>query len=721
MASTQTIIINSDGSIKQRVLGEYINQGNDLVDTIYIGFVDDTIASSYVGTANFELPNGDTNTLVGTYVSGITLPNDTTNYKGYKIVLTQAQTIYNGQLKMSFVVTNGEEILYSYKTTFTINASVVAADEEKITLAQWNSLVDNLATYQVAYNEYNVRGYSSQEKANNDYSNLDTDQISIFSDGSNLYYFKGGEDELSATKIANYDDISKVSNALPITGGTMQGDIDMNAKSLTNVNKVNFAPSIDVGSIAELKSEVDGENIYLRLYSKNVNATALACEMSWLTDGGINFYKSISANKGVTNLPTPTNDSDAVNKEYVDNNVNGLNESINNLREVAEGKTKSIVFSYADVTISSSYFGTYRKFYKPNGTEITSWEEFCAYIGKNATTTSYTSNNSIFNSQDNYIDVSITDAKWFAFTSIGSSNYTIYALNSNNYDDFFSALKTGDILLITETDVPDRWFDKYATSPIRFWKMETSKVDITKYVLKSGDTMSGALKINEIDNTSGNALVRFKSTESKNVFGGSNFNCLLMGSGDRPYYSKDGSDFSGVELALKSDITSSSGGDTYYINMYFGSQLIGAASSAHFVMRHLSANDITKFKTRFAYAVGQITGASATLTYDEAIATFSVLYPNLDESGLRQVGGYVMLMHTVFGKEPRVILNSSQQDWYNMPIIQQNNLAYVIYTDTNSNSVLTADLFTYINDITNNASFGGISIGKDSDFGSEVD
>ena len=584
MASTQTIIINSDGSIKQRVLGEYINQGNDLVDTIYIGFVDDTIASSYVGTANFELPNGDTNTLVGTYVSGITLPNDTTNYKGYKIVLTQAQTIYNGQLKMSFVVTNGEEILYSYKTTFTINASVVAADEEKITLAQWNSLVNNLATYQVAYNEYNVRGYSSQEKATSDYENLDTDQISLFSDGSNLYYFKGGEDDLSATKIANYDDISKVSNALPITGGTMQGDIDINAKSLTNVNKVAFAPSIDLGTIAELKTEIDGENAYLKLYSKYINVSSLACQMNWLVDGGIEFYKSISANKGITNLPTPTNDSDAVNKEYVDDNF-----------------ATKVQLTSGQVVPMKSGAATY--------------------------------DSSGFNISQTYATKTYVNEKL--------SSVYVYKGSVASYSKLpTSGLTTGDVYNVEDTGMNYAWTGSK-------WDALGSTIDTSAFVLKAGDTMSGNLKVDEIDNTNGNALVRYKSTESKNVFGGSNYDCVLMGNGTRPYYSNNGSDFSGNELALKSDIDTkqdtlvsgtniktinnqsllgsgnisisggSGGSDTYFIDVYFGNQK-RTQPSAHITSRGLSSAEVDYFKTTITNYVNAMIGGGS-LSYENAV------------------------------------------------------------------------------------------------------
>lgn len=68
--------------------------------------------------------------------------------------------------------------------------------------------------------------------------------------------------------------------------------------------------------------------------------------------------------------------------------------------------------------------------------------------------------------------------------------------------------------------------------------------------------VEGHIKTPQISNLNGNALVRYKDTENVSVFGGVNSKAVIMGSEDRPYYSKDGSDFTGVELALKSDITS---------------------------------------------------------------------------------------------------------------------------------------------------------------------
>ena len=76
----------------------------------------------------------------------------------------------------------------------------------------------------------------------------------------------------------------------------------------------------------------------------------------------------------------------------------------------------------------------------------------------------------------------------------------------------------------------------------------------TAQTITGQKTFSQPVKADEIDNANGNALVRYKATEGKNVFGGVNYDNVLMGKSDRPFYSKDGSDFNGSEMALKSDV-----------------------------------------------------------------------------------------------------------------------------------------------------------------------
>lgn len=100
---------------------------------------------------------------------------------------------------------------------------------------------------------------------------------------------------------------------------------------------------------------------------------------------------------------------------------------------------------------------------------------------------------------------------------------------------------------------------------------KVANVDLSNYVTLDGEqTITGQktfndiltiksdkyIKTDEIDNANGNALVRYKATEGKNVFGGVNYDNVLMGKSDRPFYSKDGSDFNGSEMALRSDVES---------------------------------------------------------------------------------------------------------------------------------------------------------------------
>lgn len=100
----------------------------------------------------------------------------------------------------------------------------------------------------------------------------------------------------------------------------------------------------------------------------------------------------------------------------------------------------------------------------------------------------------------------------------------------------------GNVLMTTPTEANAGTNKAYVDGAL------SSKLDV-----KAGGN-GNYIQIDEIDNTLGNALVRFKSSEGKNVFGGVGYNAVLMGNSDRPYYSKDGSDFNGVELALKSDL-----------------------------------------------------------------------------------------------------------------------------------------------------------------------
>ena len=67
-------------------------------------------------------------------------------------------------------------------------------------------------------------------------------------------------------------------------------------------------------------------------------------------------------------------------------------------------------------------------------------------------------------------------------------------------------------------------------------------------------TFTSEIKANQIANENDNVMLCYKSTENKVVLGGSTIETTLMGKGERPTYSNDGSNFEGKPLALYSDI-----------------------------------------------------------------------------------------------------------------------------------------------------------------------
>ena len=104
--------------------------------------------------------------------------------------------------------------------------------------------------------------------------------------------------------------------------------------------------------------------------------------------------------------------------------------------------------------------------------------------------------------------------------------------------------------------------DTGSISTIYFGGNSTNVVDLISAQSISGvKTFTNEIKTNQIANENNNAMVRYKPAENKVVLGGSTIPTTIMGNGDRPNYSKDGSDFTGSPLALLSDISSYTVGD----------------------------------------------------------------------------------------------------------------------------------------------------------------
>lgn len=169
-------------------------------------------------------------------------------------------------------------------------------------------------------------------------------------------------------------------------------------------------------------------------------------------------------------------------------------DNLQNVREVAEGKCNTFVLSYSmDIATAKAIVGL-SHFYFWNKT-TKEWEdkktELLAGDYDNLEII-----NSNFNSQADSISRKIEGSNYPGHIICGQDiggGTTLYLINAGG--DVFGAfnvspfpLKDGDIFLVLETDVPDRWWAQYAAIN----KLETAKIDLTNYISKSNlDTVLG--------------------------------------------------------------------------------------------------------------------------------------------------------------------------------------------------------------------------------------
>lgn len=86
--------------------------------------------------------------------------------------------------------------------------------------------------------------------------------------------------------------------------------------------------------------------------------------------------------------------------------------------------------------------------------------------GKTATFVISDETNTDFDSQNDTISVA-------SFTDINGDTFTA------------ADVSVGDIVLVTDQDVPDRWVGSITNDTITLYKLETIKVDLTNYLLRS--------------------------------------------------------------------------------------------------------------------------------------------------------------------------------------------------------------------------------------------
>src|SRR5574344_1310579 len=170
------LIYNNDGSLKLAVFTDYIMQGSNNANIIFVS-ISGRSTDSYPCDASFVLPDGiPTYTLAGVYTNFIL---DGTTYSGYQIALGSDETAQAGALQMSIRLYSAPSvILYTYSRNLTVNASAIDANAP-ISIAEYQSYLAQLAAYQLSFSPTNVRGYSTLALANADLNNLGANQIVV--------------------------------------------------------------------------------------------------------------------------------------------------------------------------------------------------------------------------------------------------------------------------------------------------------------------------------------------------------------------------------------------------------------------------------------------------------------------------------------------------------------------------------------------------------------
>ena len=132
------IIYNEDGSIRKVNLTDFIQKGNDNVNSIFIG-IKGRNNDSWACSVLFTLPSDDITTSTP-IISTKTI--DGVTYHGWTLYIPASATIYEGNVGVSITIVNlQQQVLFTYKGKLVINPSTVVPDETTITYSQYQSLL----------------------------------------------------------------------------------------------------------------------------------------------------------------------------------------------------------------------------------------------------------------------------------------------------------------------------------------------------------------------------------------------------------------------------------------------------------------------------------------------------------------------------------------------------------------------------------------------------
>lgn len=133
------ILYREDGKVLAKNLTDYIQKGNNNVNSIFIAIENKTSAEWSVD-AVFTLPDG---TPVSYAPTQTTASINGVEYSGWNVSIKASVTVYEGLVQLSLVFKNlNEDALFTFQTALVINPSTVVPDETTITYAQYQALLD---------------------------------------------------------------------------------------------------------------------------------------------------------------------------------------------------------------------------------------------------------------------------------------------------------------------------------------------------------------------------------------------------------------------------------------------------------------------------------------------------------------------------------------------------------------------------------------------------
>lgn len=150
------------------------------------------------------------------------------------------------------------------------------------------------------------------------------------------------------------------------------------------------------------------------------------------------------------------------------------NVDLTHIVEVAEGKSKALVITatmYRDIPTREN-FSPY-DWYRADGSMIETFDDFVAYVtrGEYPEYDLQCINNDLLNGNDR-TELSMSGFNYIVHYSDNHTVIPAWYISEN--------FKVGDVLLITETDVPDWWisYSDNTYTGVSFSKLETTKVDL---------------------------------------------------------------------------------------------------------------------------------------------------------------------------------------------------------------------------------------------------